>query len=73
MAAKEQKKTKAAPAAKTATAKPATRRATTRKTKPPEITDAMIAERAYYLSLEDEGSDHVDNWLRAEAELKPET
>ena len=70
MAAKEEKKTKAAPAAKKATAKPATRRATTTKTKPPEITDAMIAERAYYLSLEDEGSHHVDNWLRAEAELR---
>ena len=71
MAAKEQK-SKAAPAqAAAAVKKPAARRTTTtRKTKAPEITDAMIAERAYYLSLEDEGADHVDNWLRAESELR---
>ena len=78
MAAKEEKsKTtaskKAAPAAK----KPATRRTTaTTRAKPKasanaaEITDAMIAERAYFLSLTDEGSDDVGNWLRAEAELR---
>src|SRR5436190_2163991 len=57
MAAKEEK-SKAAPAkAATAVKKPAARRTTTtRKTKAPEITDAMIAERAYFLSLEGEGA-----------------
>jgi len=78
MAAKEEKSkaapaarkttAKAAPAAKTAV-KPTTKRATTSKAKTPEITDAMIAEHAYYLSQSGEGSD-VDHWLRAEAELK---
>jgi hypothetical protein len=74
MSAKEEKTKKAAPAAaksaaKTA-AKPATKRTTTRKAKPPEITDSMIAERAYYLSISGEGSSDDENWLRAEAELR---
>jgi Protein of unknown function (DUF2934) len=73
MAAKEEKTKKAAPAAKSvakAAAKPATKRPTTRKAKPPEITDEMIAERAYYLAISGEGSSDEENWLRAEAELK---
>ena len=74
MAAKEEKTKKAAPAAaksaaKTA-AKPAAKRTTTSKAKPPEITDSMIAERAYFLSISGEGSSDDENWLRAEAELR---
>ena len=30
----------------------------------------MIAERAYHISQSGEGSDDVENWLRAEAELR---
>jgi hypothetical protein len=82
MAAKESKTRaastkKAAPAESAATAKastaakkPATRRAPAKK-KAPEITDEMVAERAYYLSISGEGSDdHMANWLQAEAELR---
>jgi Protein of unknown function (DUF2934) len=69
MAAKEEKSKKAAPAAKTA-AKPPTRRTTRKPNAPEEITDAMIAERAYYLALSGEGSTDEENWLRAEAELR---
>ena len=68
MAAKEKK-----PAA-TAEKKPTTRRATSTRTKAapatPEITDAMIAERAYHISQSGEGSSDEENWLRAEAELR---
>ena len=74
MAAKEEKTQKAAPAAKSAAktaAKPAPKRTTTtRKAKAPEITDLMIAERAYYLSISGEGMSDDENWLRAEAELR---
>jgi hypothetical protein len=74
MAAKEEKTKKAAPAAKgvaTTAAKPAVKRTTTtRKAKPPEITDSMIAERAYFLSISGEGMSDEENWLRAEAELR---
>jgi len=74
MAAKEEKGKKAAPAAKSTTkaaAKPAAKRTTTtRKAKAPEITDAMIAERAYHISISGEGTTDEENWLRAEAELR---
>ena len=61
-------KTKAVTAAKTAL-KATTRRATTRKAKEPEITESMIAERAYFISLLGEGSSDHENWVRAESEL----
>ena len=79
MAAKEQKSKTASSKAAPAATKPATRRTTTTTkakakpkvdTPPLEITVEMIAERAYFLSLMDDGSDDVGNWLRAEAELR---
>lgn len=45
----------------------ATRRTRTRAT-PPE--HSQIAERAYFIHLEDGSSNEVENWLRAEQELK---
>lgn len=77
MAAKQEKpkpeKSKAVPAAKSAL-KPATRRATPKatpkKTAELEITEAMIAERAFYIALTGEGSTDAENWHRAEAELR---
>ncbi len=51
-------------------AKPARKRTTTtprsRRRKPDH---AKIAERAYYLHLEQDGRDELENWLRAEREL----
>ena len=38
---------------------------------PVPLTYERIAERAYYISQSNGGSEH-DNWLRAEAELKSE-
>ena len=64
MAAKEKKTATA-----TAEKKPATRR-TTKKAAAPEITDEMIAERAYHISQSGEGGTDEENWHRAEAELK---
>jgi hypothetical protein len=58
---------------KSSPAKPATKRRTTtsrpksRSHKPPH--DA-IAERAYFIHLEEGSSDEVANWLRAERELR---
>jgi hypothetical protein len=51
--------------------KPTVRRARTRKPKvePRQPTQAEIAERAYYLYLEEAGVDELGHWLRAEAEL----
>jgi hypothetical protein len=51
--------------------KPAARRTRTRKPKvePRQPTQAEIAERAYYLHLEESSVDELGNWLRAEAEL----
>ena len=73
MAAKQEKpkpeKSKAVPAAKSAlksALKPATRRATSKKTTELEITEAMIAERAFYIALTGEGSTDAENWHRAE-------
>lgn len=69
MAAKE-KKTEAAATKKTTTRRAATSRA---KATPaaPEITEEMIAERAYLISQSDEAASDVENWLRAESELRP--
>lgn len=49
--------------------KPATphRRASTTTLPSPDHT--AISERAYYIHLEDGGSDELANWLRAEREL----
>ena len=52
------------PAAKKRTATPRTRKAT----KPDVLAWEHVAERAYYIHL-DEGGDPVENWLRAEREL----
>jgi hypothetical protein len=53
------------------TTKPTVRRTRTRKPKvePRQPTQTEIAERAYYLHLEESGVDELGNWLRAEAEL----
>ncbi|HZQ81624.1 MAG TPA: DUF2934 domain-containing protein [Gaiellaceae bacterium] len=57
-----------------ATKKPAAKRTVTRRTKKTEATEPIVltwehvAERAYYIHL-DEGGDPVENWLRAEQEL----
>jgi hypothetical protein len=56
------------------TSKPAAKRAvlrkprTTRRRKP---THREISLRAYFLHLEQPGTDEVGNWLRAERELTP--
>ncbi len=47
---------------------PTTRRTTTTATEPIVLTWEHVAERAYYIHLE-EGGDPTDNWLRAEREL----
>lgn len=65
------KTTAAAPAAKPAARKRTTTAATTakpraRRRKP---THNQIAKRAYYISLQDGGTDELRNWLRAEREL----
>lgn len=53
------------PAAKKATT---TRRTTKKATEPIVLSWEHVAERAYYIHLE-EGGDPTDNWLRAEREL----
>jgi len=50
--------------------RPTSRRATSRKATAPAITEAMIAERAYHLSLSGDGGTNEENWHRAEAELR---
>jgi hypothetical protein len=58
--------------AKTATAaKPATKRAATTKsrTKRRKPSHGEIAERAYYIHLDENERDELGNWLRAEREL----
>ena len=52
------------------TEKPTTRGATSRKAAAPEITQEMIAERAYHISQSGQGGTDEDNWHRAEAELR---
>ena len=53
--------------------KPAPKRATLRK---PRVrrrkpTHGEISLRAYFIHLEEPGSDQFENWLRAERELTP--
>jgi hypothetical protein len=52
-------------------AKPATKRATssTRTSRRRKPDHQQIAERAYFIHLEEGGHDEVVNWLRAEREL----
>ena len=52
------------------TEKPATPKATSKKAAAPEITQEMIAERAYHISQSGEGGTDEENWHRAEAELR---
>jgi hypothetical protein len=51
--------------------KPVTRRTRSRKPKaePRRPSHGEIAERAYFIHLEESGVDPLGNWLRAEAEL----
>jgi Protein of unknown function (DUF2934) len=51
--------------------KPVTRRArsTKSKSKRPEPSHAEIAERAYFIYLQDGATDEFENWVRAEREL----
>lgn len=53
------------------TAKPATRRTSARrpKAKPSKPDHHAISERAYFIHLQEGGSDAVGHWLRAEREL----
>ena len=53
-----------------ATEKPTTREATSRKAAAPEITQEMIAERAYHISQSAEAGTDEENWHRAEAQLR---
>ena len=63
------KATEAAATTKPAAKKTTTTRRTTKKaTEPIVLTWEHVAERAYYISLE-EGGDPTENWLRAEREL----
>jgi hypothetical protein len=49
----------------------AVRKPRAKKTEPPVVTEEMIAERAYYIALSGSGASDHENWLRAEAELRP--
>ena len=52
--------------------KPVRKRVSSARPKPrsmPSVEQAEIAERAYYISLEEGRGDELDNWLRAEREL----
>jgi hypothetical protein len=51
--------------------KPVTRRvrSTKSKAKPRVPSHAAIAERAYFISLEEGASNEFENWVRAEREL----
>ena len=44
-------------------------RTTKSKAKRPEPSHAEIAERAYFISLQEGTSDEFENWVRAEREL----
>jgi hypothetical protein len=52
------------------TKEPTTQKATSKKAAAPEITQEMIAERAYHISQSGEGGTDEENWHRAEAELR---
>jgi hypothetical protein len=45
------------------------RRSTKPKAKRPEPSQAEIAERAYFIYLQDGATDQFENWVRAEREL----
>ena len=62
------KATEAAATTKPAAKKVTTTRRTKKATEPIVLTWEHVAERAYYIHLE-EGGDATDNWLRAEREL----
>jgi hypothetical protein len=63
------KATEAAATKKPAAKKVTTTRRTTKKASEPIVLSwEHVAERAYYIHLE-EGGDPTDNWLRAEREL----
>ena len=55
----------------TADPKPARKRASSRRPKntPPHPDHHEIAERAYFIHLQDGDCDELANWLRAEREL----
>jgi Protein of unknown function (DUF2934) len=52
--------------------KPAQKRSTAprRRSKKAQPAHSHIAERAYFIHLENGSSDSLENWLRAERELK---
>ena len=52
------------------TKKPTTPKATTKNAAASDITQEMIAERAYHISQSGEGGTDEENWHRAEAELR---
>jgi len=62
------KATEAAATKKTAAKKATTTRRTKKATEPIVLSWEHVAERAYYIHLE-EGGDPTANWLRAEQEL----
>jgi hypothetical protein len=62
------KATEAAATTKTAAKKATTTRRTKKATEPIVLSWEHVAERAYYIHLE-EGGDPTTNWLRAEQEL----
>jgi hypothetical protein len=62
------KATEAAATTKPAAKKVTTTRRTKKATQPIVLTWEHVAERAYYIHLE-EGGDPTENWLRAEREL----
>jgi hypothetical protein len=65
MAAKEKKAAAAAPKKTRSTTSTRAKTGTASA-----VTEEMIAERAYHISQSGEGSSDVENWLRAEAELR---
>jgi hypothetical protein len=52
------------------TEKPTTPGATSREAAAPEITQEMIAERAYHISQSVERGTDEENWHQAEADLR---
>jgi len=62
------KTTEAAATTKPAAKRSAPRRKKTEASEPIVLIWEHVAERAYYIHL-DEGGDAVENWLRAEREL----
>jgi len=66
MTPKPAKSPKSAKPAKSADKSTASRKRATRQRKP---SHAEIAERAYFIHLEEGGCDQLGDWLRAEREL----